>query len=293
MTDPRRPMRAGRRAAVAVLATALVLVAATATWAASAWKARAWFDAPLPGAVLPLAPYPVVLHAADDSGVARVRWLVDSVPAETQEVNGPDLATVNWLWEPASLGQHMLTAVVEGKDGSFSDPVSVGVTISAEAEAQPTPDLSPSLSPLASPTTGASATPRPGSATPGPTATARPTVAPTPVPTPCPVLSPNLTSPYVYEIVYVNPPTLVWTRPENDCPATSYHILVAEDWQFTALLVDEYVAGDTTFWDPPSPLPETPTCQYFWLVRAIDGDGNEIQEAETSAFTVDAVRDGC
>ena len=77
----------------------------------------------------------------------------------------------------------------------------------------------------------------------------------------------------------------VWSKPP--------HILVAEDWQFTALLISEYVAGDTTFWDPPSPLPATATCEYYWTVTALDGDGNEMEFAETSAFTISVPDGGC
>jgi hypothetical protein len=278
-----------RRAAGLALAAVIGLLAVSGAVAAPPGKPHAWFDAPLPGATLPLATYQVVVHAADESGVAKVRFQVDGTPAATQAPSGPgDLVVVSWSWTPASEGAHMITAVAEGIDGSLSDPVAVGVIVDADAGALPTPDISPGESASGEPTAtplASGATPGP-TATSGPTATPRPTPVPTPVPTPCAPAGPTLTKPYLYEQITTNPPTLEWNPGEQDCVADHFHIVVSTESDLSRPLLDTVVANDTTFYTLPDPLAGSLDCvYYYWTVYAVDADGNEYL-AETSAFLV-------
>ncbi len=71
-----------------ILAIILFTAISACTLAQSAPKvsvsggARTWFDAPEDGSNLPLAPYPVVIHAYDPGGVAQVELSVNGVILE-------------------------------------------------------------------------------------------------------------------------------------------------------------------------------------------------------------------
>ena len=68
---------------------------------------KAWIDQPLPGAVLVFGPTPVTVHAASDSGIAKVRLPRRRQPDRRAPATGGDLVMVVWTWTPATPGQHL------------------------------------------------------------------------------------------------------------------------------------------------------------------------------------------
>jgi hypothetical protein len=202
----------GRTAALAGLVAALVLVSLPLLGSASRIEATSWIDAPLDAAFLPLGPYGVVAHSADQRGVAEVVFQVDGTQAGSLTGDGATrLMTSRFQWIPADAGTYVLTVLARNADGAWGAPASATVVIAGNAPtAAPTaePGASPGPSPTAGATLGPGRTPgaSPG-ATPGPGATRTPapvptrTKAPTPAPTFCNPPTANLLYPIGFELL--------------------------------------------------------------------------------------------
>jgi hypothetical protein len=276
--------------------------------AVAASPTKAWIDQPLPGAVLVFGPTPVTVHAASDSGIAKVRFLVDGNPTATVPAPGGDLVTVTWTWVPVSAGEHLLTAVADAVDGIPSDPVSVAVTFVGRDELPPsapplatgTPGSSPGASggattaPGATPTagpTGGQSTPTPlptstSGATPAPTRTPGPTAAPTLAPTPPPTAAPTPTptstpvpcTPPAPDLLFPSDgaalneatPTFEWAYFDGTlCPPSSFRVDISESRTFDTIAMQGIVAGDQFYWTSDPGLIACVT--YSWRVVPLGG----------------------
>ena len=92
---------------------------------------HAWMDAPLDGMNLPLAPYEVVFHGADNAGVNLGQLSVNGT-LETELPNpttGSLVTTFQHVWEPAAPGTYTLTARIQNGSGAWSNESSVVVTV--------------------------------------------------------------------------------------------------------------------------------------------------------------------
>jgi hypothetical protein len=113
--------------------------------------ARTWFDAPLDGSNLPLAPYPLVVHAYDPGGVTQVEISVNGVVLATLKPSiTSGLALVNYTWDPKTTGNFVLRARSQIGAGSWNSEASVTVTIG---------DFTPTLVASFTPTIVPSSTP--------------------------------------------------------------------------------------------------------------------------------------
>lgn len=74
----------------------------------------------------------------------------------------------------------------------------------------------------------------------------------------------KLVSPEDGTVITENPPTFIWTSVED---YDVYWLQVAQNSQFTALVIDISCSVDTTY-TPDNPFD---TGTYFWHVRAIEG----------------------
>jgi len=128
---------------------------------------HAWIDAPLTGMHLPLAPYEVVFHVTDDTGVVTGELAVNGQVLASLPNPDPSqkLATLRQVWSPAAPGEYTLFARGQNTAGAWGESVPVIVTVG---------DLTPTRS----------LTPTPG------TSTSTPTLTPTPTPTPAAGFSP-------------------------------------------------------------------------------------------------------
>jgi hypothetical protein len=122
---------------------------------------QTWIDAPLGGAVLPLAPYPVIAHASHPDGVASLELLVNgaslaSVPPGPGDEDGT-LAQASWMWDIPGPGRYELEVRAVGSNGG-SGPSAFGhVTVPGD-----TPTPSPTPTPDATSTPTSTATPAAG-----------------------------------------------------------------------------------------------------------------------------------
>ena len=124
---------------------------------------KAWVDAPLDGAVLPLAPCRVVIHGTDPGGISALEVRVNDELLSTLQNPEPDrlLVSMEHTWAPAGPGSYLIQARVQNTDGVWSAPATVTVNVRPET-ITPTPTFT-SL----------------------PTLTAAATAAPLPTSTPC------------------------------------------------------------------------------------------------------------
>jgi hypothetical protein len=91
---------------------------------------KTWFDAPLDGSNLPLAPYPVMIHAYDPGGVSQVEFSVNGeVLGNLKPTSTSGLAIVEYSWQPQSTGNFVLRARAQGQAQSWNSEASVTVTI--------------------------------------------------------------------------------------------------------------------------------------------------------------------
>lgn len=263
-----------------LVTTALAVSLLTAGWASGAGKPRAWFDQPLPGMTVGLGPVPVTIHAAFDSGVSAVRFLVDGESMAIVGAPAGDLVTVEWSWTPVSVGQHVITAVAVGGNGMLSSAVSVGVTVVPRDQLPPTPE--PSTVPSGGPSPGPGQTGGPG-----------PTLTPGPGPTPT---TPGAT--------FCSPPLPIVDQPTDyiqlDYPSQAQPLF---KWHYSGstgclasqvLYIYNFVVGvELTIelgpgarsyqqrsdlpWDPDNPVDQC--AHYQWYVTALNADGDGEQGA--------------
>ncbi|HEX7555995.1 MAG TPA: Ig-like domain-containing protein [Leptolinea sp.] len=92
--------------------------------------ARTWFDAPQDGSNLPLAPYPVVIHAYDPGGVAQVELSVNGVILENLKPSDEaGLSVFKYSWVPKQTGNYMLRARSQGQGKTWNSEAIVNVII--------------------------------------------------------------------------------------------------------------------------------------------------------------------
>jgi len=117
---------------------------------------NAWIDAPLHGAVLPLAPYDVVSHASSPNGVASFElsvngqvYRLDDLPADQY---GMPLAFIYQEWVPSAPGNYVLSVRAIDVNGDFGNADAVEVQVEGMLEGK---DDVPMPTPTHTPTPGA------------------------------------------------------------------------------------------------------------------------------------------
>ncbi len=204
--------------------------------------ARVWIDAPRNHSTLPVAPFQVIAHASDASGVRQMEFLANGnlLGAMNCENSAPTLATCRINWNPTQPGNYRLEARATTGSGavSVSAPVfvSIGQTLSSPAPgADPTRASAPTLTP----TLPREISPTAPSITPTPTHTTTPrdaTISPTPTlrlitPTPTWTLAPVCPGAPVIGAFTVSPSaiiagqsaTLSWGAAQNATSVTIDH----------------------------------------------------------------------
>ena len=133
--------------------------------AASAGVSKAWLDAPLDGKQLPLAPYEVVYHGADLSGVARMELSINGnqVSLEDNPNQSKLLVTSKYAWKPQAPGKYTLRARAQNNAGGWSEYAIANVTILGTITDTPTPTPTMTITPTitTSPTPTNTPTPTP------------------------------------------------------------------------------------------------------------------------------------
>jgi len=139
---------------------------------------EAWIDAPLPNSKIPLAPYTLIFHGANDFGVDQFEIHVNGLPeavvpaAESlsSQIGNTALYYGEYAWSPSAPGTYLLSVYARA-DGELSPPAQVQVVVGDQSEQLPVMEAEPpdeSLDPV-----------------PTSTPTITPTFTPTPEPEPC------------------------------------------------------------------------------------------------------------
>lgn len=109
---------------------------------------QTWIDAPLNNMHIPLAPYEVVFHATDNSGVTGVELSINdqivALPAPSQL--GGILVTVKYDWAPAFPGEYLLEARGRNAGGTWSDVSAARVWV-GEITPSPVTTITPTITP--------------------------------------------------------------------------------------------------------------------------------------------------
>jgi hypothetical protein len=83
----------------------------------------AWIDAPLDGSTIPLAPYDVVVHASDTSGISAFELKINGQIVGTDAVEGDQagqtLAHISHDWLPAAPGTYLLEVRAANGSGAY------------------------------------------------------------------------------------------------------------------------------------------------------------------------------
>jgi hypothetical protein len=112
---------------------------------------QAWIDAPLEGMQLPLAPYEVVAHAEDPSGISQFEFKVNgNMLAATGGQDGA-LSSVKQMWSPTDPGDYVISVRAHSVSGGWGDEAVVHVTIGG-AQSQTLVTATSTNSPLFTPT---------------------------------------------------------------------------------------------------------------------------------------------
>ncbi|HET8786791.1 MAG TPA: hypothetical protein VFM38_14215, partial [Candidatus Limnocylindrales bacterium] len=138
---------------IAALVAALVLASLPLLGRAALVEATSWIDAPLDGSHLPLAPYEVVAHSADQAGIAEVLFAVNGADVDAAMQPGEEpsrLVTSRFRWVPPDFGTYVLTVQARNTAGELGAPASATVVI-ADNAAVPEPTVAPGGSPGGSP----------------------------------------------------------------------------------------------------------------------------------------------
>ncbi len=114
-------------------------------------------DAPTDGAVLPLAPYVIVAHATDPTGITRMEFSVDGAVIGSLPESG-SAAVAQQPWTPSAAGQHTIQVRAQNTGGTWSAYAQARVTIQEQAGQSPE---APAETPTATATETASPTPEP------------------------------------------------------------------------------------------------------------------------------------
>lgn len=120
---------------------------------------QAWIDAPLDGMVLPLAPYEIVAHAADPTGVSEIEFNVDGTVIGSVAAAGP-LFTARQSWSPDAPGEYVIQARGANGGGSWSEYAEVRVVVQGEAAVSPVPTVA-GQTPVPTPSSNPNAVPTP------------------------------------------------------------------------------------------------------------------------------------
>jgi len=119
---------------------------------------QAWIDAPLEGMQLPLAPYEVVAHAEDPSGIAQFEFKVNDNLLATTGGEAGSLSTVRQMWDPSAPGDYVITVRAQSASGGWGSDALVHVTIYDAQFHTPVP-LTATAPPLSTPTNTPLSTP--------------------------------------------------------------------------------------------------------------------------------------
>jgi hypothetical protein len=105
---------------------------------------RVTFASPDSGATVPFGPVQIMVLSEDPRGTAQIEILVDDTSIAT--VPSPDTAKtaviIDYLWQPAATGKHVLQAHGQNNSGTWGDLASIEVTV-AEAPAEEVPTAEP------------------------------------------------------------------------------------------------------------------------------------------------------
>jgi len=119
---------------------------------------QAWIDAPLNGMELPLAPYEIVAHAEDPSGISQFEISVDNSVIAAPGGSEGSLSTVRQVWNITAPGEYMVSVRSQGNSGGWGDPAIVKVTVN-DAQIQISAEPTGTVPPLPTPTSTALPTP--------------------------------------------------------------------------------------------------------------------------------------
>jgi len=233
---------------------------------------HAWIDAPLNGMHLPLAPYEVVFHVTDDTGVVTGELAVNGQVLASLPNPDPSqkLATLRQVWSPAEPGEYTLLARGQNTAGAWGESVPVIVTVG---------DLTPTLSP----------TPTPTPATTTPTLTTTPTITPTPTATPSPAAGfgpPALSSTGFYYGVASCDPMQVTLRVRVTDPRGVKVVVFFER-------LKDKASGDTTGWSDGESMNPLGDGQFQFTLKGNDvGPSSGFAEAYVLYQFVAQLKDG-
>ncbi len=124
---------------------------------------QAGIDAPTNGAVLPLAPYTLVAHASDPTGITQVEFSVDGAVIGTVPGTGSVLVAQQ-AWTPSAAGPHLIQARAQNASGTWSPYAEARVTVQGQAGQNPpgageTPTLAVTATETLTPTPSFTETP--------------------------------------------------------------------------------------------------------------------------------------
>ncbi len=136
------------RVVLLVLIAALALAGCDAPDGAAV--PQAWIDAPLHESTHPVAPFEIVLHGADPSGISFIEVAVNGEVLSRRPPEDPQapLAISRVIWDPQQPGQYVIVARAQSQAGVWSAETSSVVTLTggdstAQQPAPPTPTRRP------------------------------------------------------------------------------------------------------------------------------------------------------
>lgn len=119
---------------------------------------QAWIDSPLNGTTLPPGEVEIVSHAASSSGIAQVELSVNGAVIRTDTNPNPaeTLSLARQTWLPTAGGTYQVSVRAQNRNGEWSAPASITITIleqpTATATLTPPPTDLPTREPTWTPT---------------------------------------------------------------------------------------------------------------------------------------------
>lgn len=108
-----------------------------------------WIDAPLDESWIPLAPYEIVFHISDPSGMQQGELSINGVVLASIPVadTGSKLVTLKQAWSPDQPGEYLIQARAQNSAGDWGTQAEAKVFIGEKViTLTPSPEITPSLS---------------------------------------------------------------------------------------------------------------------------------------------------
>ncbi len=97
---------------------------------------QAWIDAPLDGMVLPLAPYDIIAHASDPTGISQIEISINGSVIGTAPGSGA-LFNATQPWTPSEPGEYLIQARGINSGGVWSEYAEVRVFVQGDVPLTP------------------------------------------------------------------------------------------------------------------------------------------------------------